>query len=192
MLSSSKSNARAAELDGLVFGGGKDVFPGLYNQSPKAEYVYDQARDELDIFWCERARDEQIPALGICRGAQLMNVVCGGSLHQSVKEAYEDADYPDGVIHNTFYRKQIQIRQNSLLHSITGELGLHVNSIHKQAIDQIGQALSINAEEKNGVVQAISMDNHSFFLGVQFHPEFLIYRRVFRDIFKALVDAAGT
>jgi putative glutamine amidotransferase len=183
--------SRTAKIDGLILGGGKDVFPGLYNQSPKKEYQYDRKRDELEVFWAEQARDNGIPTLGICRGAQLMNVVCGGTLHMSVSEAYEDAHYPDGFIHNLFYRKTIHIPSGCLLNRVAGGAeSLRVNSIHKQAVAALGQGLAINAQETNGVVQALAHTTHPFYLGVQFHPEFLISRKVFRGIFAALVDAS--
>ena len=184
------SDYESADIDGLLLGGGKDVFPERYNQSPKEEYQYDQKRDEMEVFWAERARDEDIPTLGICRGAQLMNVMCGGTLHMSVAEAYEDAHYPDGLIHNALYRKSIEIEDGCLLHRITKRKNLMVNSIHKQAVAKLGDGLVINAKEDNGVIQAIAHDAHSFFLGIQFHPEFLIYRKTVRLIFDAFIDAA--
>ena len=190
VLTASKSNYKNVKINGLLLGGGKDVFPGLYNQPPKKEYMYDQARDEMEVFWAQRARDEGIPALGICRGAQLMNVVCGGNLHMNVADAYENAVYPDGVIRHAFYRKTIHVEPDSLLHKITKREQMKVNSIHKQAVAELGEDLRINARESNGVIQCISHKTHPFFLGVQFHPEFLIYKDIFRDIFTALITAS--
>lgn len=190
VLSASDDGYKNANIDGLLLGGGKDVFPGLYNQSPKEEYQYDEARDAMEVFWAERAREEGIPALGICRGAQLLNVVCGGTLHMNVSEAYDDAHYPDGLLHNALYRKVVNVEPEGLLYKITKRSRLNVNSIHKQAIAEIGEGLEVNAVENNGVVQAIADQSHPFFLGIQFHPEFLIHRRVFRKIFEALVQAA--
>lgn len=183
-------NYESVNIDGLILGGGKDIFPGLYNQSPKEDYVYDKVRDEMEVFWAERARAENIPTLGICRGAQLMNIVCSGSIHMSVKEAYEDANYPDGIIHNALYRKQIIIKPNTMLHTVLGRDDLMVNSIHKQAIADLGKNMQVNAIENNGVIQSIALANHPFFLGVQFHPEFLIHQKIFRKIFEALVVKA--
>jgi putative glutamine amidotransferase len=190
VLTAADDRYKSANINGLLLGGGKDIFPGLYDQSPKDEYAYDRARDEMEVYWAERARDEQIPALGICRGAQLMNVVCGGTLHISVAEAYEDAHYPDGLFHHAFYRKTITIELDSILYAATGRTFLDVNSIHKQAIADLGTGLKVNAREDNGVIQGIAHKDHPFFLGIQFHPEFMIYRRVFRRIFEALVAAA--
>lgn len=152
VLTASNALYKTTHIDGLLLGGGKDVFPGLYNQSPKDAYQYDRERDDMEVFWAERARDEKIPALGICRGAQLMNVVTGGTLHMSVAEAYEDANYPDGVVHNALYRKTIYIEDNSLLNKITNRSVLKVNSIHKQAIAELGNKMQVNAKESNGVI----------------------------------------
>lgn len=190
VLSASNKDYKSIDIDGLLVGGGKDVFPGLYKQSAKEEYIYDRERDEMEVFWAERARDEDIPTLGICRGAQLLNIVCGGTLHASVAEAYEDANYPDGFLHNIFYRKLIAIKDGSRLADITKSRSLRVNSIHKQAIWELGENLEINAQESNGVIQAIAHKDHPFFLGIQYHPEYMIYRRDCRQVFKAFVMAS--
>jgi len=155
-ITSKDKQYESANINGLILGGGSDIFPARYNQAPKEDYIYDQDRDEMEVFWAERARDENIPTLGICRGAQLLNIVCGGSLH-----------------------------------TIIPKIEIKVNSIHKQAIDKLGNDMSVNAVEKNGVIQAICLNNHDYFLGVQFHPEFLIYKKDFRKIFKRLVQSAS-
>lgn len=177
-------------IDGLLLGGGADIFPGFYDRPPKKEYIYDHERDDMELYWGRRALEEQIPALGICRGAQLMNVVCGGTLHADIRKTHGARLYPDDLLHHAFYRKRINIVKDSLLHGITGADTLKVNSIHKQAVDKLGDGLEINATEDNEVVQAISLKEHPFYLGVQFHPEFLIYSRVFRKLFGALVNIA--
>lgn len=190
-ITSKDKQYESANINGLILGGGSDIFPARYNQAPKEDYIYDQDRDEMEVFWAERARDENIPTLGICRGAQLLNIVCGGSLHMDVSQVYEGANYPDGFIYNAFFRKTISINSDSFLHTIIPKIEIKVNSIHKQAIDKLGNDMSVNAVEKNGVIQAICLNNHDYFLGVQFHPEFLIYKKDFRKIFKRLVQSAS-
>lgn len=190
MMTPSNHDSASANISGLILGGGKDIFPDLYNESPKEEYQYDTNRDEMEVLWAGRAINESIPALGICRGAQLMNVACGGTLHKNVAEAYDDAHYPDGFLHHAFYRKTIRLNKGTLLAKIIGKDDIKVNSIHKQSISVLGKDLEINASEDNGVIQAISHKSHPFFLGVQFHPEFLIYRRTFRNIFRTLIEKA--
>lgn len=179
------------DLDGLIIGGGTDVFPGLYQNDPKQDYHYDRARDEMEMAWLRKAELENIPVLGICRGAQMMNVVHGGSLHLDVSLAYEDAEYPKALWRQLFFRKTIFAQTPSLLHTLTNKTQMRVNSMHTQSIDDLGDNLEVVARERNGIVQAIERKvPHNFYLGVQFHPEFLIGRKDMRGIFGGLIKAA--
>lgn len=177
-------------FDGIVVGGGQDVFPMLYDDTPKHGYAYDQPRDAMDIKLVARARQENIPMLGICRGAQLMNVARGGSLHLDTSAAYENANYPDSLWAKIFFRKKIVTEPGSIIRQSIGERVASVNSLHKQAAKTLGHGLTATAREENGVVQAIEDPQMTFFLGVQFHPEFLIHRSQFRRIFSFLVESA--
>lgn len=178
---------REQPVDGLLLGGGSDVFPEHYDQQAVEGATYDLGRDEMEMYWARKARDERIPVLGICRGAQLLNVANGGSLHQDVAEAFEDTDYPSSLLGHVFYRKSIEIRRASLLRDILETDEIRVNSIHKQAIHRPGDGLLVSARESNGLIQAIEDPERDFYLGIQFHPEFLIHRSVFRRIFERLV-----
>ncbi len=187
-----KSPRYDTHLDALVIGGGDDLYPALYNLDPKPDYEYDHERDELEVAWLERAEALKLPILGICRGAQLINVRRGGTLHVDVSKVYENAKYPAHFLANIFYRKNIRIEPQTLLHNLLGCGHVRVNSMHKQAIDSLGRGLNISARENNGVVQAIEDPNRAYYLGVQFHPEALVYRATFRNIFERLVKAAGS
>ena len=177
-------------ISGLVLGGGSDVYPELYNGQPHPAGRYDRDRDRMEKFWARRARDEKLPVLGICRGAQLLNVINGGTLHGNLGDIYENADYPSTLPGHIFYRKKIHISPGSLLRRIVGAKTRDVNSIHKQAVAEVGEGLVVTAREPNGLVQAIEDPASDYYLGVQFHPEFLTYRKGDLRIFKALVDAA--
>lgn len=181
---------RELEVDGLLLGGGSDIFPELYQAKAKEGGRYDRQRDELEVYWLKLAREKGLPVLAICRGAQMMNVVHGGSLHMDVHLAYENAHYPSGPIASAFYRKRVNLRAGSRFRELMGVDRLLVNSIHKQAIARLGDHLEAVAQERNGVVQAIEDPTRPFYLGVQFHPEFLIYRKLFRRIFRTLVECA--
>jgi len=107
-----------------------------------------------------------------------------------IAKVYENAEYPTSFLANVFFRKSIKVTEDSLLHRLVGQNRTRVNSIHKQAIDKVGEDLSISAKEDNGVVQAIEDTNRPFHLGVQFHPEILIHRRPMRRIFTTLIETA--
>ena len=179
-------------IDGLVIGGGTDLYPALYEGLPKQNYKYDQARDEMEITWLKKAEQSDVPVLGICRGAQLINIQRGGSLHVDVGKAYEDAQYPSHFLAKVFFRKMIFLESNSVLQKCLGQDKARVNSMHTQAIDRLGESLKVSSKEKNGVVQSIEDASREFFIGVQFHPEVLIYRRRFRRIFRQMITAASS
>lgn len=178
------------EIDGLILSGGTDVFPEKFKIDPKKNYFYDHPRDAMEFEWLARAEDKNIAVFGICRGAQLMNVARGGSLHMEVSKVYEKAQYPSGLLANIFYRKTTNVKPETLLSSIVGSGPVKVNSMHTQSVDRLGNNLVVTASEENGVIQGIEDPDRAFYLGVQFHPEVLIYRRRFLGLFKALVKAA--
>ncbi len=175
-------------IHGLILGGGTDIYPELYEQSPKVNYKYDRMRDERELKWLKYADKARIPVIAICRGAQLLNVFNGGTLHMHVGDAYEDANYPRTMVGQLFFRKKIRIIKDSLLYNLFGKSELKVNSIHKQAIDKVGKGLIVAAQENNGIIQCIERENHPFYIGVQFHPELLIYKWSYRQFFKKFVN----
>lgn len=178
-------------LDAVILGGGQDIFPMLFEDTPKQGYVYDRARDAMEISLANAAIAKNVPVLGICRGAQLLNVAYGGSLHLDLKGAFDDADYPDSLYSKIFFRKRIKTTPGSLIRIALREKETNVNSLHKQAVKRLGEHLTATAVEPNGIIQAIEDPRRAFVLGVQFHPEFMLHRAMFRRIFRSLVDATG-
>lgn len=175
-------------IDGLLFGGGSDVYPERYAQSPLPGVIYDLARDEMEASWAKAAFEHGIPMMGVCRGMQMMNVYAGGTLYPDLSDFEEH--YPTSFIDRIFYRKPIRVGDASILYKLTGRKTLSVNSIHTQAVEKIGGEFHAIAQEHNGLIQAIEHKEHPFALGIQFHPEFLVYRKFARDIFKGFVEAA--
>jgi putative glutamine amidotransferase len=179
-------------IDGLLLGGGTDIHPALFGMEPKPGYAYDRDRDEMELSWVGRAYGGDLPTLGICRGAQFLNVAAGGGLHLDVAEAFTRTRYPQQWLEQAYFRKQIIIEAGSKLRSIVGADRLWVNSIHKQAIHTLGGGLVVCAKEIDGAVQAIEDPSKRFWLGVQFHPEFMFYRAQIRRIFSAFIKAAAS
>ncbi len=176
-------------VDGLLFGGGADVFPERYQGKAKPDYVYDRARDDLETSWAKAALEHEIPVLGVCRGMQMLNVFAGGTLHEDLS-AFEGSASPETFFKRIFYRKPIRIAMGSRLDRASTQEVECVNSIHTQAVARLGTGFAITAREPNSLVQAIEHETAPFMMGVQFHPEFLVYRKFARNIFKDLVDTA--
>ena len=179
------------DIQGLVLGGGTDIFPDHYGQSPKDNYEYDHKRDAVEVYWAERAYEENIPTLGVCRGCQLMNVVRGGTLHLAVSQAYQSAIYPEGWHNRILFRKNMIVQSDTQLHGILRCNTVSINSLHSQSIDKPGEGIVISARERNGIVQAIEDNKRDFFIGVQFHPEYLVYRQDMRRLFRSLIKNAA-
>ncbi len=180
----------APVFHGLIVGGGADIFPGLFRSGARKRYRYDHHRDAMEIALLRRAESEGIPVLGICRGAQLLNVVHGGSLHISIEKAFTGVRYPRGRFRRILLRRLVRIHPESLLGRIMARPRGFVNSLHRQAIDQVGAGLRVTARELNGVIQAVEHQDHDFRIGVQFHPELMLYRKAFRQLFGRFVHAA--
>lgn len=185
----SDSQNFSIEIDGLLVSGGTDLYPGLYrNREIKKSYKYDRARDKFELSWLRVAKEKQLPIFCICRGAQLLNIFRGGTLHTDVSKVYENAKYPNSFLAKIFFRKRVKIIKNTRLDEVFRSEEVNVNSLHSQSIDEVGDGLDISAVEKNGVVQAIEADHHRYIVGVQFHPEFLFYRKDIRNLFKEFVN----
>lgn len=176
-------------IDGLLFGGGADVFPERYQKNEKPGYAYDKARDDMEMSWARAALENELPVLGVCRGMQMLNVFAGGSLHPDLSE-FEGSASPKTFFRRIFYRKPIRITPGSRLDRASTKDVECVNSIHSQAVARLGEGFEITAREPNSLVQAIEHRSSPYMVGVQFHPEFLVYRKFARNIFKELVDTA--
>lgn len=206
------------QLDGIVIGGGTDVDPFHYGEESEpseqdsaqrssavdwlvglvlglfravfATYSiqdYDPQRDSMEQHIIRFALSKNLPVLGICRGAQLMNVALGGSLHQDIGHFYTEET---GNIRSILPRKTITVSAQSKLHHYLGTRSCQVNALHDQSINQLGNDIIVSAVEPNGVVQAIEMRGHPFFLGVQWHPEYMPQSGIQQGLFRGLVEQA--
>ncbi len=207
----------AARLDAVVIGGGTDVDPLHYGEESLREDFsdtrhstlldwlvglvlgmfravfathsrqgYDRERDRMEQDIIHFALDQQLPVLGICRGAQLMNVALGGSLHQDIGHFYtEDTNNVRSILP----RKAIDVAADSSLRRMLGCRSCFVNALHDQSIKRLGQQVVVSAREPNGVIQAIEKRDHRFFIGVQWHPEYMPQSRTQLGLFRGLVRA---
>ena len=180
------SSLPSEPLHGLVIGGGDDIDPARYGEIPKLSIKINRKRDELEWHMLTYAQRAELPVLGICRGAQLLNIYYGGSLHQDLVDVFENL-----VLRRTVLpRKRIHIKPDTPLAAIMRTTQVRINSLHHQAVNRLASGFRIAASDDDGIVQAIYGEHHPFLLGVQWHPEYLPQVRSHRHIFTALVQAA--
>ncbi|HEX2254194.1 MAG TPA: gamma-glutamyl-gamma-aminobutyrate hydrolase family protein [Thermoanaerobaculia bacterium] len=146
----------------------------------------DADRDRLELGLLAEVLPAGKPVLGICRGAQLLNVHLGGTLHQDLSDFYVETPQ----ITTLRPRKRIVVEPGSRLADVLRAESCLVNSLHRQAVDRLAPDLRVAARETTGVVQAIEHPDRPFLLGVQWHPEYLPQVRRQRRVFEALVRAA--
>ena len=173
-------------LDGLVIGGGDDIGAEIYGGQVLPDVRIDPERDKLELRLLEPALDSGIPILGICRGSQMINIALGGTLHTDIYEVYVQAPRMRTILP----KKSVRVVAGSRLDRILRCNPCSVNALHHQSVDRLGEGLRVVAEDEAGIIQATEGTGTSFLLGVQWHPELLVFRTPQQRLFGALVDAA--
>ncbi len=174
-------------VDGLIVGGGDDISPDLYKGELVASARLDPERDALERRLVIAALTAGKPVLGICRGAQMLNVALGGTLLRDAYGHYADSRYLRTVLPG----KTVEVLDGTLLSAVADTAPMRVNALHTQAVDRLGEGLRVAARDSGGMIQAIERTSDPFALGVQWHPEHLFYARRQRALFRALVLAAA-
>lgn len=171
-------------LDGLILTGGKDVAPEAYgHEAHPATEEPARDRDDWELSLLRAALRRRLPVLGICRGAQVLNVALGGTLHQHLPDVIGHSGHRIGDA--IFASTAVDVVVGSRLGRLVGR-GLQARCYHHQAIDRLGAGLVASATG-DGVIEAVEMPGDDFLIGVQWHPE-----ETLDDLrlFGGLVDAA--
>ncbi|RKZ25051.1 gamma-glutamyl-gamma-aminobutyrate hydrolase family protein [bacterium] len=190
-----------ARLDGLLLSGGIDINPAFYGDDKiHPDTKVSRRRDDVEMAILKFALFEtKIPIFAICRGHQLLNVVCGGNLWQDItmfwKENFsrviiEHRRIPDesGIKHRVWHK--VRIFENTRLAEIIGKDEIVVNSSHHQFVKEIGKGLVVSARSPDGAVEALEMKDDRFILSVQWHPEAMVDEDSDR-LFEAFVREAA-
>jgi putative glutamine amidotransferase len=180
-------------LDGLIITGGRDVDPATYGQRPHPatdEAVEDnRKRDAFEFALVDGAIRRGMPVLGICRGAQVINVALGGSLHQHLPDVIGHTHHQQG--NAVFATSSVRTVPGTRLAALIGESS-DAQCYHHQAIDRLGEGLIVCAQDSDGVIEAVERDpampGDKFLLAVQWHPE---ERLDDLRLFAAVVQAAA-
>lgn len=156
-------------LDGLIVIGGPDVDPSFYGASRHQETVSQPSRDEYEILLSKAALERKMPLFAICRGAQILNVALGGTLHQHLPEITDRADqYRPSP--GAYGGVEFTTTPESLCRSLLGERAWSP-CYHHQGLDRVADGLVVTASVEDGTVEAVETTDPGWVLGVQFHPE---------------------
>ncbi len=181
----SKKPVSIKKLDGLVIGGGDDIGAELYRGEVTIDVRLDPARDRLELGMLKKASSRHMPVLGICRGAQMVNISKGGTLHEDIYAVYQQAPRMRAAL----ARKAVTVAKGSRLGKLLGLERCRVNALHRQSINSVGDGLKVVAKDDHGIVQAVESEKDPFLVGVQWHPEFLVLSRPQQRLFRGLVAA---
>lgn len=175
--------------DGLLLSGGEDVDPFYYGQTPTEKCgEIAKERDHAELKMLEAFLATGKPILGICRGAQLMNVYFGGTLHQDIKEI-SSCSHTDWK-HKNKGNHKVTLQPLTRLAEIYGQEQLTVNSLHHQAVAKTAPVLITSAVSEDGITEAVEHPDHPFCIGVQWHPEHMsAFSATQRQLFNAFVAA---
>ena len=180
-------------LDGLlVTGSGSDLAPRFYGESQHYPFKkMSEARARMELSLSKLAFEHQVPTLGICGGMQSMNVALGGTLIQDIpaQVATKIQHLQKNSAENTVH--PIHIEPKTLLRRVIKKSSIPVNSSHHQSVKTIPRSFQISAVASDGVIEATEAADHPFWLGVQWHPEFLYRKDVLQKrLFSAFIKAA--
>ena len=186
-------------LHGLLLTGGDDVEPARYGEAPHPTVVEaEHGRDEFEIALITAARARKLPIFAICRGVQVLNVACGGTLVQDIPSqvpgalSHRLAVPPHQAMefaHEVWIDKDTQLAR-LMRERLSDTDACEVNSRHHQAIRQVAPGFVVSATAPDGVVEAIEDPRARFCIGVQWHPENFFRTGEFRPLFEGFHDAA--
>jgi putative glutamine amidotransferase len=175
-------------VDGVILAGGADVDPAVYGAEVHPETVGTvPEQDRFEVALTRRAIERDLPLLGICRGMQLLNVACGGTLIQHLPERFGHHEHRRelGTFDNADH--DVRVQEGSLAHRATGEALHGTKSHHHQGVEALGEGLVASGwAVGDDLVETVEMPGRDFVLGVQWHPEADARSRVVA----ALVEAA--
>ena len=187
--------------DGVFLAGGVDVDPASYDEATLAVCGrIDVDRDRVELMFTRWAIEDGKPVLGVCRGMQIINVACGGTLLQDVESQASGAIKHDYFPTQGFARDHLAheatVLRDTRLHAIYQDDAIMVNSMHHQGIKQLGEKLATSMVAPDGLIEGIEGTNGQYLIGVQWHPEMLIdsdpgTRRLFDSFVEAAADYAN-
>lgn len=185
-------------VDGLLFAGGNDIHPKHYGELMGSKIgAINPGRDKQELNLVKSVIDKsKIPVLGICRGYQLLNVACGGTLYQDLYQVSLELKNNLDINHSMYGSPKynpvhkVEIDEKSKFYKILNKETIEVNSYHHQAVKDVADNFNVAVAAPDGIVEAIELKGDRFVMGTQWHPEMMVehYEEQLL-IFKAFIDA---
>ena len=174
--------------DGFLFCGGGDITPLLFGQEPATNVgKTDITLDLFQIRLMKAVLTADKPVLAICRGMQVLNVSCGGTIYQDINLVdFDTINHMQNSISRRDISHKVIFEPESKVHKILGSFA-YTNSFHHQSIDRLGKGLAVSGFTGDASVEAIEMPSHTFVLGVQWHPESMLDCSNMKQLFFALI-----
>ncbi|PYR57843.1 MAG: hypothetical protein DMF91_18540 [Acidobacteria bacterium] len=197
--SAGEARQALAGVDGLMLTGGDDVAPARYGEPAHPTVVEaEPGRDEFELALIKDARARNLPIFAICRGIQVLNVACGGTLVQDIPTEVTGALPHRFAVppHEPYFlAHEVWIDKDTLLWKLMRERlsdadACEVNSRHHQAVKRLAPGFKVAATAPDGVIEAVEDPGARFCLGVQWHPENFFRTGEFRPLFEGFLEAA--
>ena len=177
-------------LNGILFSGGSDLDPELYDQEPHDEtFGVHPERDRAELHLLEAALARDMPVLAVCRGSQVLNVARGGDLVQHLPDVVGDEKHKHTP--GTFADHDVALQDGTRLATLLGDRA-PVKSHHHQGFGRIGEGLRIAAHAEDGTIEAVEDPDRRFALGVLWHPEAGEDLRLFEELVRQAEDYRGS
>lgn len=164
------------ELDGFLFTGGPDIYPDYFHeQTHIACGPASLKRDKMELDLLPLVMEAKKPVLGICRGIQLLNVALGGTIYQDIPSQFKE-EFP--IAHQQPFAggvtsHSVQLVEGTRLREIACADTIRVNSFHHQAVKDLAPGLRVDGRAPSGLIEAVDLPGYPYFVGVQWHPEYL-------------------
>ena len=173
-------------LDGLLFSGGSDLDPQLYDQEPHEEtFGVHAERDRAELVLLEGALARDMPVLAVCRGSQVLNVARGGDLVQHLPDVVGDEKHKHTP--GMFADHDVTLEDDTRLGALLGER-VPVKSHHHQGFGRIGEGLRVVAQAEDGTIEAVEDPHQRFAVGVLWHPEAGEDARLFEELVRQAAE----
>ena len=176
-------------VDGIIFSGGTDVDPMLYDEQPLPKQGYiDPLRDEVEISMAKKVLAGDKPVLGICRGLQVLNVAGGGTLIQDIGSQVKDSQKHRQEAQTYYGTHHVRLEKGSRAHQIFESECIVSNTFHHQACKDPAPGFKPTGWADDGVIEVLEIDSPVWKMCVQWHPEHMD-NPVMNKLFKSFIDA---